>query len=81
VKEKIHPNYVEAKVQCACGNKFTTGSTKAEMRVDVCAKCHPFFTGKQHILDIQGRVERFNKRLAKKKAETAPSPTEAATAR
>jgi large subunit ribosomal protein L31 len=80
VKEKIHPKYVQANVQCACGNKFTTGSTKADMHVDVCAKCHPFFTGKQHILDIQGRVERFNKRLAKKKSETAPS-AEAATAR
>jgi len=80
VKEKIHPKYVQANGQCACGNKFTTGSTKADMHVDVCAKCHPFFTGKQHILDIQGRVERFNKRLAKKKAETAPS-AEAATAR
>ncbi len=79
MKEKIHPKYVEAKVQCACGNKFTTGSTKPELRVEVCAKCHPFFTGKQHILDIQGRVERFNKRLAKK-AETAPS-AEAAPAR
>ena len=80
MKQKIHPNYVEAKVQCACGNKFTTGSTKPELRVEVCAKCHPFFTGKQHILDIQGRVERFNKRLEKKKAETAPS-AEAAPAR
>ena len=80
MKQKIHPKYVQASVQCACGNKFMTGSTKADMHVDVCAKCHPFFTGKQHILDIQGRVERFNKRLAKKKAETAPS-AEAATAR
>jgi len=76
MKEKIHPKYVEAKVICACGNTFTTGSTKPELHVEVCAKCHPFFTGKQHILDIQGRVDRFNKRYATKKA--APAEAEAA---
>lgn len=80
MKEKIHPKYVQAKVVCACGNSFVTGSIKPELHVEVCAKCHPFFTGKQHLMDIQGRVERFNKRYAKK-AETAPSPTEAAPAR
>ncbi len=79
MKEKIHPNYVQAKITCACGNSFITGSIKPELRVEVCAKCHPFFTGKQHLMDIQGRVERFNKRYAKK-SETAPS-AEAATAR
>ena len=72
MKEKIHPNYVQAKIVCACGHSFVTGSIKPELRVEVCAKCHPFFTGKQHLMDIQGRVERFNKRYAKK-TETAPS--------
>ncbi len=80
MKEKIHPKYVQAKVVCACGNSFTTGSIKPELHVEVCAKCHPFFTGKQHLMDIQGRIERFNKRYAKK-TETAAAPTEAAPAR
>jgi large subunit ribosomal protein L31 len=75
MKEKIHPKYQQAKVQCACGNTFVTGSTKAELHVEVCAKCHPFFTGKQHILDIQGRVDRFNKRYAKSDAASAPAET------
>jgi len=79
MKAKIHPKYVEAKVICACGNTFTTGSTKPELHVEVCAKCHQFFTGKQHILDIQGRVDRFNKRYATKKA--APATAEAAPPR
>jgi large subunit ribosomal protein L31 len=79
VKEKIHPKYVEAKVICACGNTFITGSTRPELHVEVCAKCHPFFTGKQHLMDIQGRVERFNKRYAKKGDQ--PASTEAAPAR
>ena len=69
MKEKIHPKYVEAKVTCGCGNTFMTGSTKPELHVEVCAKCHPFFTGKQHLLDIQGRVDRFNKRYGTKQAE------------
>ncbi len=71
MKEKIHPTYVQARVVCACGNTFTTGSTKPELHVEVCSNCHPFFTGKQHILDIQGRVERFNKRYAKSQAAAA----------
>ncbi len=79
MREKIHPKYLQANVQCACGNTFTTGSTKAELHVEVCANCHPFFTGKQHILDIQGRVDRFNKRYAK--ADAASAPAEAAKSR
>ena len=79
MKEKIHPKYVAAKVTCACGNSFTTGSTKPELHVEVCAKCHPFFTGKQHMLDIQGRVDRFNKRYAK--SEAAAASAEAAKSR
>ncbi len=73
MKEKIHPKYVEAKVTCGCGNSFMTGSTKPELHVEVCAKCHPFFTGKQHLMDVQGRVERFNKRYGQKAEQPAAS--------
>ena len=59
----IHPKYVDATVTCACGNTFTVGSTKQSMRVDVCSKCHPFYTGQQRILDTAGRVERFRRRF------------------
>jgi large subunit ribosomal protein L31 len=62
MKTNIHPEYVEATVTCACGNTFKVGSTKAQLKVDVCSKCHPFFTGTQRILDTAGRVERFNRR-------------------
>ena len=62
VKPDIHPNYGEAKVICACGETFTTGSTKKELRVEICSKCHPFYTGKQRLLDTGGRVEKFNKK-------------------
>lgn len=63
MKEKIHPKYYpEAKVSCACGNTFTVGSTKPALKVDVCSKCHPFFTGEQVVRDITGRVEKFKKR-------------------
>ena len=64
VKEGIHPKYYpNAKVTCACGNTFETGSTKPELRVEICSKCHPFFTGKQKLNDIGGRADRFNKRF------------------
>ncbi len=63
MKSGIHPNYVEATVSCACGNTFTVGSTKPVLKVDVCSKCHPFYTGQQRILDTAGRVERFRKRF------------------
>jgi len=63
MKDKIHPKYYEnAKVTCLCGNTFTAGSTKPEIRVEVCGKCHPFYTGEQRIVDSLGRVERFKKR-------------------
>ncbi len=63
MKDKIHPKYYEnAKVTCLCGNTFTTGSTRPELRVEVCSKCHPFYTGEQRIVDTLGRVERFKKR-------------------
>jgi large subunit ribosomal protein L31 len=62
MKENIHPKYGEAVVRCACGETFTTGSTQKELRVEICSKCHPFFTGKQKLVDTGGRVERFMKR-------------------
>lgn len=69
MKEGIHPEYVEARVICACGNTFTTRSTKRELHTEVCSVCHPFFTGEQRIVDTAGRVERFNRRFAKAMAK------------
>ena len=63
MKDKIHPKYFnDAKVVCSCGNTFTTGSTKKELKVEVCSQCHPFFTGERRVLDTTGRVERFKRR-------------------
>ena len=63
MKDKIHPKYYEnAKVSCLCGNTFTTGSTKPEIRVEMCSKCHPFYTGTQRLVDTMGKVERFKRR-------------------
>ena len=66
MKKDIHPKYGEADVSCSCGNSFKTGSTKPVIRVELCSKCHPFFTGEQRIVDTAGRVERFQKRYKKK---------------
>jgi large subunit ribosomal protein L31 len=66
MKEGIHPKYYTCNVKCACGNTFETGSTKEEMKVEICSECHPFFTGKQKLVDTGGRVDRFNKRYAQK---------------
>jgi large subunit ribosomal protein L31 len=71
VKEGIHPNYQECKVVCACGNTFTTRSSKKEIHVEICSACHPFFTGKQKLVDTAGRVERFQKKYAKKSQAAA----------
>ncbi|MCX6813337.1 MAG: 50S ribosomal protein L31 [Candidatus Azambacteria bacterium] len=66
MKKEIHPKYhSEAKVKCACGNSFTVGSTVPEINIEICSKCHPFYTGKDKIIDTAGRVERFKKRLQK----------------
>ena len=62
MKEKIHPNYCKAIVRSVCGETFETGSVKKELRVDICSKCHPFYTGKQKLVDTGGRVDRFKKR-------------------
>ncbi len=62
MKTEIHPQYVEATVKCSCGNTFTTRSTKNELHSELCNECHPFYTGKQKLVDTAGRVERFNKK-------------------
>ena len=65
MKPNIHPEYVEATAHCACGNSWQTRSTKPNLRVDLCSKCHPFFTGEQRLVDTGGQVERFRRRLGK----------------
>ncbi len=64
MKEAIHPQYNTVKVTCACGEVFESGSTSKEIRVEICSKCHPFFTGKQRLVDSGGQVDKFKKRLA-----------------
>jgi large subunit ribosomal protein L31 len=66
MKQGIHPEYAEATVSCACGSKFKTRSSVGDLKVDICSKCHPFFTGTQKIVDTEGRVERFKKKYTKK---------------
>ena len=66
MKKEIHPSYTELSVECACGNKFKTRSTMGEeLHIEICSECHPFFTGKQKLIDTAGRVDRFNKRYAR----------------
>ncbi len=65
MKTEIHPEYAEATVRCTCGNEFVTRSTKGDMHVEICSNCHPFYTGKQKLVDTGGRVERFQRKLAK----------------
>ena len=67
MKEGIHPTYVEAVVTCACGETFHTRSTKPDIHLEICSKCHPFFTGKQKLIDTAGRIERFQRKYAKSK--------------
>ena len=82
VREKIHPCYQVCNVHCACGNTFTTRSTRAKINVDICSACHPFFTGKQKFVDTAGRVERFSKKFGGtysfQKSAAAPAPAAAA---
>ena len=65
MKAGIHPEYIEATVHCSCGNTYTTHSTKPKLSVELCSECHPFYTGKQKLVDTGGRVERFQRRLEK----------------
>jgi len=69
MKKDIHPKYDTVVVTCACGNSFETKSTKSEIRVEICSACHPFFTGKQKIIDTAGRVEKFQKKMVLKQAD------------
>jgi large subunit ribosomal protein L31 len=71
MKADIHPEYVLATVRCSCGNEFTTRSTSSEIRVELCNQCHPFYTGKQKLVDSGGRVERYRRRYAKSQAKQA----------
>lgn len=70
MKEAIHPKYEDCTVSCACGYTFKTRSTKPVIKLEICSKCHPFFTGKQKFIDIAGRVEKFQKRFAKTEGKT-----------
>ena len=67
MKTGIHPEYIESHVRCACDNEFTTRSTKGDMNVEICSACHPFYTGKQKLIDTGGRVERFRRRAAQRR--------------
>jgi large subunit ribosomal protein L31 len=64
MKSEIHPNYVKTTITCACGNVVEVGSTKSDIKVEICSQCHPFFTGKQKLVDTAGRIERFRKKYA-----------------
>ena len=75
MKPKIHPEYVEATVVCACGNTWQTHATKPRLHVEVCSHCHPFFTGEQRIVDTAGRVERFLKRYGLQESGRPAAPT------
>ena len=77
MKPGIHPKYQEVEARCACGNTFKTKSTKPELHLEICSACHPFFTGRQKLIDTEGRVERFTKRFG---AQTAAGVKEAAKA-
>ena len=79
MKQGIHPDYVETLVTCSCGNTFTTRSVKKELHVELCNQCHPFYTGKQKLVDTGGRVERFQRKYAKR-AQPAPQEPEPAEA-
>ena len=65
MKKEIHPEYKETSIKCACGSEVTVGSTKTDITVEICSKCHPFYTGKQKLVDSAGRIERFKRKYAK----------------
>ena len=81
MKTDTHPNYVECKVHCSCGNEFTTRSTVETLRVELCSECHPFYTGKQKLVDTGGRVDRYQRRLAKSTAAKAAAKKRPASER
>jgi large subunit ribosomal protein L31 len=71
MKTDFHPKYVQAHVRCTCGNEFVTRATREDLHVEVCSKCHPFYTGRQKLVDTGGRVERFQRRVAKGRLRSA----------
>jgi len=73
MKSGIHPDYADTGIRCACGNVIEVGSTKSNIRVEICSKCHPFFTGKQKLIDTAGRIERFRKKYEKFQNQTKPT--------
>jgi large subunit ribosomal protein L31 len=81
VKEGIHPKCQEVTVRCACGNTFKTRSTKPELHLEICSACHPFFTGRQKLIDIEGRVERFTKKFGTQTADQRKTAAKAAKAK
>jgi large subunit ribosomal protein L31 len=80
VKPGIHPKYEEVEVRCACGNTFKTKSTKNELHLEICSNCHPFFTGRQKLIDTEGRVDRFTKRFGAQSAASIKEATKVAKA-
>jgi large subunit ribosomal protein L31 len=80
VKEGIHPNYQEVEARCACGNTFKTRSTKSELHLEICSACHPFFTGRQKLIDTEGRVDRFNKKFGTQTSEARKAADKVARA-
>ena len=80
MKADIHPEYVPSHVRCTCGNEFWTRSTKPELHLEICSACHPFFTGRQKLIDTEGRVERFTKRFGTQTSETRKTAAKAAKA-
>ena len=80
MKEGIHPTYEEVEARCACGNTFMTRSTKSELHLEICSACHPFFTGRQKLIDTEGRVERFNKKFGLQTSEQRKEAARAAKA-
>src|ERR671927_618089 len=78
VKEGIHPKYQEVEVRCACGNTFKTRSTKPDLHLEICSACHPFFTGRQKLIDTEGRVDRFTKKYGAQTSEQRKTAAKAA---
>ena len=80
MKEGIHPKYQDVEARCACGNTFKTRSTKPELHLEICSACHPFFTGRQKLIDTEGRVERFSKKFGAQTSEQRKTAAKAARA-
>ncbi len=77
MKSGIHPEYHETTIRCACGHEVNIGSTVKDLHLEICSNCHPFYTGKQKLMDTAGRIEKFNRKYGKKKSESDQEPTAA----